>query len=215
MTWITSLVIVQSMHNFLHFDVLPFLSLCLPVICFATLKMGKQTLSVWVRGWSLRNHLLRNHSFSVCDESKQSGYSSYLYIWRQTRFHIITISFLLHTCVWYIVQRRSTALISTPVQQPTQNYAREVNEAFNQRAVVLIFNLDDVTFELKQSGPVRRGNVPQETVGNKRWNAFGLCQVTHRWDLSVALGPKTMPLIHHQTDKRGKWVAVIFPFGSF
>lgn len=46
MTWITSVVIVQSMHNFLRFDSSQFLSLCFAMICFATLKMGKQMLSV-------------------------------------------------------------------------------------------------------------------------------------------------------------------------
>lgn len=64
MTWITSLVIVQSMRNFLHFYSSQFLSLCFLMICFATLKMGKQMLSVWRQCWSLFNKLCKRSQLS-------------------------------------------------------------------------------------------------------------------------------------------------------
>lgn len=76
---------------------------------------------------------------------------------------------------------------------------RGVNEALNYTGRHPNIQSRWCDVELKQSGPGRKGD-----VGSKWWNAFGLCQVTHIWDLSAAPGLKTMPLLHHQTDKRRK-----------
>lgn len=83
------------------------------------------------------------------------------------------------------------------------------------RTAILILNQDDATLSWNILDFAGGSGLPQQSdVGNKWWNAFGLCQVTHIWDLSAALGLKTTPLPSNW-QKRNMGVAVIFPFSSF